>query len=228
MIANKKKFMVGFTLMAGFLTVLAIFFMPVFKGQNGLNYLDSLYNSISKGSAYYIPKMKEEVKAYEGKSVNVTLDFANDQIAQQVARLFNESGAMVNVNGSQLKVDGDLGAILENCLEDADHMYANDGEFVKKRYGYDERQVLFNWWNAFKGMGKGLTKQELRKEAKIVTAIQAKAVETAYNYYGIAPQKISDKVGIVVFSLIFYVIYTMWYGYGILFMMEGLGLQLEH
>ena len=66
------------------------------------------------------------------------------------------------------------------------------------------------------------------KEAKIVAAVQAKAIETAYNYYGIAPQKISDKMGIVLFSLIFYVVYTMWYGYGILFLMEGMGLQLEH
>jgi hypothetical protein len=228
MIANKKEFMIGFSLMAGFLVVLAIFFMPVFYGHNGLNYLDSLYNSISKGSAYYIPKMQKESQAFEGQSVNVTLDFTSEAVARQTALLFNESGAMVNVSGSQLKISGDLGVMLKKCLEDADHMYINDGEFVKTRYGYDERQALFNWWTAFKAMNKNLQKQEMFKEAKIVNAVQTKAIETAYNYYGIKAEKISDKLGIVVFSLVFYVIYTMWYGYGILFMMEGLGLQLEH
>ena len=62
MIANKKEFLKGLGLMAAFVIVLIIFFSPVFNGQNGLNYLDSLYNSISKGSAYYIPKLKEEIQ----------------------------------------------------------------------------------------------------------------------------------------------------------------------
>ena len=53
-------------------------------------------------------------------------------------------------------------------------------------------------------------------------------MECAYNYYGVVPQNIMDKWGIVVFSLVFYVIYTMWYGYSILFMFEGWGLKLEH
>ena len=60
MIANKKKFSGGLILLAVFVVVLIIIFSPVFKGQNGLEYLDALYNSISKGSAYYIPKVLEE------------------------------------------------------------------------------------------------------------------------------------------------------------------------
>jgi hypothetical protein len=228
MITKKKEFMIGFVLMIAFFVVLAIFFMPVFHGHNGLNYLDSLYNSISKGSAYYIPKMKTEAKTVEGKSVTVELDFATEDVARQTAQLFNESGAMVNINGSQLKISGDLGLMLKSCLEDSDKMYYNDGESIKSRYGYNERQALFNWWTAFKAMDKKLKEQKLFAEAKLVTAIQAKAVETAYNYYGISPQKIKEKLGIVLFSLVFYVIYTMWYGYGILFLMEGMGLQLEH
>ena len=42
------------------------FSSPRFSEANGLDYLDSLYNSISKGSAYYIPKFKEEAKAFNG------------------------------------------------------------------------------------------------------------------------------------------------------------------
>jgi hypothetical protein len=228
MIVNKKEFMLGLSLMVGFLVVLAIFFMPIYHGHNGLNYLDSLYNSISKGSAYYIPNMQKDSLAYAGQTVNVTLDFENDAVARQTAMLFNESGALVNVSGNQLKITGDLGLILKSCLEDADHMYHNKGEAIKSRYGYHERQVMFNWWTALKALDGDLKVQEKFKEAKIVSAVQAKAVETAYNYYGISAQKISEKLGIVVFSLFFYVVYTMWYGYGILFMMEGMGLQLDH
>jgi hypothetical protein len=53
-------------------------------------------------------------------------------------------------------------------------------------------------------------------------------VETSYNYYLIEPQKISDRAFIVLFSLVFYVIYTVWYGFAIMFMFEGWGMELEH
>ena len=46
MIANKKEFYGGFGMLIGFFVILIIVFSPVFKGQNGLDYLDSLYNSI--------------------------------------------------------------------------------------------------------------------------------------------------------------------------------------
>ncbi len=228
MIANKKKFSIGAGLMTGFIIVLVIIFMPVFNGQNGLDYLDSLYNSISKGSAYHIPKVRGEVDAYDGKTIMVTLDFPSDKMSRQAAMLFNQCGAMVNISGSQLKVTGDLGAILKSSLEDADRMYANDVEYLESRYGYGARPALYNWWVALKAMDRDLNNQKLFKEAKIVSVVTNKAVETAYNYFGIEAQKISDKLGIVLFSLVFYVIYTLWYGYAIMYMLEGMGLNLEH
>jgi hypothetical protein len=59
MIANKPKFMAGLTLMVLFTAVFITIFMPLFGGKNGLEYLDNLYNSISKGSAYYIDAARE-------------------------------------------------------------------------------------------------------------------------------------------------------------------------
>ena len=62
----------------------------------------------------------------------------------------------------------------------------------------------------------------------MVAAVNQKAVETAYNYYRIEPQNISDRYGIVIFSLVFYVAYTLWYGFAIMFLFEGWGMRLEH
>ena len=228
MIEKKSEFFGGVGLMAGFILVLIIIFMPVFNGQNGLNYLDALYNSISKGSAYYIPKVQDEASAFKGVTVGVTLDMASAEQAEQAAALFMQSGAMVNVSGQALKIDGGLGNILANCLTDAEKMYHNEGQAVAGKYGYDAKRVLFNWWMSFKLMERELKAQKLFKEAKIVDLVLKKAVETSYNYYQIVPQKIKDKFGIVTFSLLFYVIYTLWYGFAILFMFEGWGLKLEH
>ncbi len=228
MIANKKKFYTGLGLMVAFAVVLVIVFSPVFNGQNGLEYLDALYNSISKGSAYYIPKLREEVQPLVGNTVNLTLTLQSEKQANQTSVLFQKSGAMINVAGSILKVSGDLGKILENCLDDADAMYANDSQKVTDKYGYNEKQVLFNWWSAAKEIDKELKKQKKFKEANSVITVQKKAVETSYNYYKTDFQRISDRYGIVIFSLIFYVVYTVWYGFAFMYMFEGWGMQLGH
>ncbi|MBW1767286.1 MAG: hypothetical protein JRJ65_09585, partial [Deltaproteobacteria bacterium] len=123
MIEHKKKFFGGLGLMIGFLIVLIIFFSPIFGGENGLDYLDNLYNSISKGAAYYIPKVKSESDQYRGNSVSVTLAMGSKRQAEQIATLFKAGGAKAVVTETRLKVTGDLSKILENCLADADAMY---------------------------------------------------------------------------------------------------------
>ncbi len=228
MIADKKEFFSGLALLMGFLVVLAIIFSPVFKGQNGLEYLDDLYNSISKGSAYYIPKVKKEIETFAGTSVSATIAMADDAQAQQTAALLMKGDALVNVSGTRLKIEGDLAKILFNCLADSDRMYINDGQAVAAKYGYNERQVMYNWWQALKALNKELTNQKQFKAARAVDMVVTKTVETSYNYYRIEPQRISDRGFFVFFSLIFYVIYTLWFGFAIMFMFEGWGMKLEH
>jgi hypothetical protein len=228
MIARKKEFTLGLGLLVAFFVVLFLFFSPIFQGKNGLDYLDSLYNSISKGSAYYIPKLKEEAKSFNGNPVELSFAMANPTQAQQTSQLFMKAGAMVNVADKTLKVSGDLGKILDNCLVDADFMYKNDGKALTDKYGYGERQAVYNWWQAFKGAEKSLNDQKKFKEAKAVANISKKGIEASYNFYTIEPQSIMDRLGVVTFSLVFYVIYTLWYGFAIMFMFEGWGMQLEH
>jgi len=228
MIADKKRFFTGLGLMVAFIVVLVILFSPVLDGKNALEYSDELYNSISKGSAYYIPAVREESNKFIGVSIDVTLSMTGLIQADEIARLFTAGGAETKFLGSNLHVRGDLGAIIENCLIDADAMYNNNGDIVSVKYGYDARQATYNWWYALKEMNKKLSKQKKFKEAKLASLVAKKAVETSYNYYQIEPQKITDKIAIVIFSLIFYVIYTIWYGFAILFMFEGWGLKFGH
>ena len=233
MIENKKEFFGGFIMMAIFIAVLVAIFMPLFKGQtgkaqNGLEYLDDLYNSISKGSAYYIPAVKEKSDAYIGTEVEVTLAMADGAQAEQTLKLYEGAGCNVTASDNELKVSGDLGKIMAATLADSDSMYHNKGEEISGKYGYDERQVVYNWWTSFQAMDKDLKAQKKFEEAKILSEVVKKAVETSYNYYTIEPQNIKDKLGIVLFSLIFYVAYTLFYGFAIMFMFEGWGLKLSH
>jgi len=228
MIAHKKKFTLGLAMLIAFFTVLALFFTPIFGGLNGLDYLDGLYNSISKGSAYYIPKLKDEAKTFNGNPVELSLAMASPAQAQQTSQLLMKAGATVNVTDAKLKASGDLGKILEGVLADADAMYKNDGKAVADKYGFGERQALYTWWQAFKAIEKDLNNQKKFKEAKAVANIGKKGIEASYNFYRVEPQSIMDRLGVVVFSLVFYVIYTLWYGFAIMFIFEGWGMQLGH
>jgi len=82
MIAKVKEFYTGLGLMIGFVIVLVLFFLPFYEGKNALDYLDNLYNSISKGSAYYIPKVKEETARFNGNMVNTTLATSSPKQAE--------------------------------------------------------------------------------------------------------------------------------------------------
>ncbi len=228
MIAHKKKFSLGVGMLMAFAVVLAIIFSPVFGGQNALNFLDDTYNSISKGSAYYIPEIKEKGKKYSGVEIAVTLNMLSDLAARQTALLFEKAGTTMQITGPKLAVRGDLGKIFDNCLEDAERMYHNDGRAIQAKYDMNERVVLYNWHDALKAMEKDLNLQKRFKEANMVGLVSNKAVDLAYNYYSIEPKNITDSLRVVICSLIFYVVYTLWFGFSILFMFEGWGMHLEH
>lgn len=228
MIVNKKIFFKGFFMLALFIGVLVLLFMPLINGQNSMQYLDSLYNSISKGSAYYIPKVKEEAQILNGRTVSLSLPYDHEDQAQKTKILFERAGAQAAFEGGALTVTGDLGAMMTGCLEDADAMYYNDGAKVSGKYGYNERRVLYNWAHAIELTVHELKGQKKFEEAKILETALEKGVQASYNYYQVEPQSIRERLGVVIASLVFYVIYTLWYGFAIMYLFEGWGMQLEH
>jgi len=228
MIRKKKEFSLGLVMLAGFFVVLALIFMPLFEGKNGLEYLDNLFNSIAKGSAYYVPKVREDIREMGPSRVELALALDSAAQAEKASRLFMRAGALVNVQGDKLTVSGELGAMIAAALEDADAMYRNEGAAVSGRAGFPEREVLYTWYRAFKAAEKALQGEKKFKEARVIAQLNQKAIEPAYNFYGVEAQRILDRAGVVVFSLVFYVVYTLWYGFAILFLFEGWGMQLEH
>ncbi|TKB08020.1 hypothetical protein [Desulforhopalus sp. IMCC35007] len=226
---QKKLKMRGIIMLLAFFALLLAIFSPIFPGKvNGLDYMDNMFNMISKGSSYFIPESIKATEQYAGKMIDVNIKMENDQQATDTAKLFQASGAEVTVSGNELAVKGDMAGIMKASLEDADQMFHNNGSVLADKYGYGEKQVLFNWWTAFKSMGKDLTKQESFKQAKTITSIQSKALEPAYNYYGVQAGSYKDSFLLIFAALGFYVCYTLWYGFGIMYLFEGLGLKIGH
>jgi hypothetical protein len=221
-----KELGIGLFLMVTFIAVMIIIFMPIIEGDNALNYLDNLYNSISKGSANYIEKVRHQVEEHGSEVVTLNLKMADSAAAVRAEMLFARAGVTTAVEGSDLMVNGDLLSIFEICLEDAEAAYLNDGDGLKATYGDEARAIIHSWWLSLGAMEKDLNRQKLFPAAQLTHTVQAKTIECAYNFYGIEAQAIKDRWGTVLFSLVFYVVYTIWYGYAIMYIFEGLGFEL--
>jgi hypothetical protein len=192
MIANKKKFGTGILLMVAFCVVLVAMFMPFFDGKNGLEYLDDLYNSISKGSAYYIPKASDDAENSNGQQISVTLAMKTPNRPIRPPRLFNAAGALVNV-GDDLEGQRRLGQILFTSLDDAKLMYDNNGEQSVPNTATTSAGCFTTGGGQCQAMVADLNKQEAVQGSQGGQTVNTKAIETAYNYYGIHAQNISER-----------------------------------
>jgi hypothetical protein len=228
-IKNKSTFFTGAFLAVTFFGVLALIFSPIFgEGRNGLTYADDMFNKLAKGSSYFIPKVAKSNEKFKGTQLALVIKL--DKPEQQNAgamKLLASAGATVKTANTDIQMTGDLGMLMSKVLRDADDMYKNNGAAVAKRYGVDEKEAMASWWNMLKVMDKTLKKQGKIEEAKIVSDVMKKAVEPANNFYKIEAQQVSEKAGIMTGLLVFYVIYTMWWGFAIFYMFDGIGLTMK-
>jgi hypothetical protein len=226
-VKNKKQFVWGLTLGASFAVILLLMFSPLFHGENSLQAADRLFNSIAKGSTYYFPGLQEKNEHYKDVKFEVTLKLADEDMAGKATKLLAEAGVGAAVDGAEVKASGYMGQVVQAALEDSEAMFNNQGEEIAAKYGYPGKEVLYVWWSTFKSLDKELKKQKMFAEASFLADVVKKGVEVGYNFYGISPQKASSRAGILSFSLVFYVIYTLWWGYAILFLFEGVGMQMK-
>ena len=61
----------------------------------------------------------------------------------------------------------------------------------------------------------------------MLNTVNQRAIEPAYNFYGIPAESIMTKIPTVTGLLVFYVVYTMWYGFGIFDIFNGIGLSMS-
>lgn len=227
LVKHKGQFIKGLLLLISFAVVLFLMFTPLFNGENALKASDRLFNSISKGSTNYIPGIIKQNAAYKAEDINVNLKLKDDAVAGKAAKILTVAGTKAAANGSQVTVSGSLTGILGAALKDSEALFNNKDTDFEPRYGVRGREALFVWWNALREIDKDLTRQKRFKDAKFVSLVVKKAVEPAYNYFGISPQTAGSRAGVLTFSLVFYVVYTLWWGVAVLMLFEGFGLQLK-
>ena len=243
----KKHMALGILLAISFWVVLFLMFSPIFpktaegQPQNGLQWADELFNQLAKGSSYFIPKVQKSNEKFMGKMFSATINVGKpedkpgdgEKRAERASKLFMiNPGAKVEVSGTQLKIEGDLGLVLKAALDDADMMFKNEGDKIKAKYAVamttdDEKQMFRQWNNVLPKIDKVFKKERMIEESQIVAQVTKKAIEAGYNFYKVDAKKVKDEAGLMTFLLVFYVAYTMWWGFAIFFIFEGIGLSMK-
>lgn len=227
LVKNTKPFLMGIALAVSFLIVLALIFSPLFDGMNGLEYSDHLFNKLAKGSSYFIGDLEKSNEDFKGKAFSLTIDVIKPELVDKAVKVLGSAGVQVNKDNTRLTMKGDLGVMLAKVLNDSDAMYKNDGQKITKIYGFDERDVMEAWHVVLKGMTKVFQKEAKAELLEITERVIRKGIEPAFNFYKIEGQKVSDKAFTLIGLLLFYILYTMWWGYAIFMMFDGLGLSMK-
>ncbi len=226
-LVHKKSFFKGLFMTVVFTAVLIVMFMPLFDGDNAFRASDKLFNSISKGSTDYIPGLQKSVPQYNKEKISLDMEMESEAIAEHATKLLSPICDTATSSGAKLQADCNLGKVLNTALVDATAMFHNDGEKVAKKYGIEERLATYSWWQTLKAVEKSLTNEERFSQAAFVKEVMARGVEVGYNFYKIEAETVSSKWGLLVFALVFYVLYTLWWGFAIYYLAEGLGLELK-
>jgi hypothetical protein len=223
---NKTALSKGAFLALTFFGVLFLIFMPIFgDGKNGLVFSDDMFNKLSKGSSYFIPAVIKSNERFMNTEFRIQFKMDKEKQVQNALKVLTVAGATAEASGLDIKLSGNLGKLMANALKDSDEMYKNNGKAVRDRYGIEEKEVMVTWWNIMRPLDKAFKKEGKIEEAKLVSDVMKKAVETSHNFYGIEAQKVTEKAVIMSGLLIFYVLYTMWWGFAIYYLFEGMGLS---
>jgi hypothetical protein len=219
---------IGLFLSITFVGILALIFSPVFgDGKNGLEYSDALFNKLAKGSSYFIPKLTSDLNEVEKEEISVSVKMENADQAAKAAKLFEQGAPDTTLQGDQLNIKGNLAKLLGVVLEDSKSMYFNKGDEVREKRGIDEMEVMTTWWTTLNRAAKELQKSKKSEQANMILEVMKKGIEPAYNFYKIEPQSIFDKAFTATSLLVFYVVYTIWWGFGIFYLFDGLGLSMK-
>lgn len=226
-VKNKKYAFWGSGLALSFILVFFYLFTPTFdNGLNAFEAADKMFNSISKGSVYYIPDLLQKAEDQGQNTVVFQLKKMKEQTADRVAVVLTVHGKSLSYDPDQKHLEGMSSMIVRQGLDDAEILFKNDGERLERRYGISGRKVILAWWEVFRQLELHLKDQKQFDEAAFIHEARIKGLEIAYNYYGIEPEKVKDELWRMIFALLFYVVYTMWWGYAIFFLFEAVGLTM--
>lgn len=184
--------------------------------------------SFPKARRILFPACVTTLRPWPASRVTVSVKLKKPDLAPVAVQVLQKAGASnVSAADGRVSFSGDLGVILSSATDDADALYHNKAEAVSLKYdGAPALKTAAAWWYVLSPTIKELQKQKMVTAAQVVDHVVRRAVEPGNNFYSVPPAKVADHVWLMSAMLIFYVLYTLWYGFAIFELFEGIGLAM--
>lgn len=235
LIRERRPFFWGILLLVSFAIMAITMLQPVFRDSEGvrissLQFADAVFNSLSKGSSWFVPQVREEIAALPRTDVDLSVRLARPALAPVILRLLTDTGITDSVfSNGNISFRGNFNAVLKAAAEDAALLYDNKGEELASRYGGEQPlRIAQAWWQLLEPAVKELQRMERLQAARVVEMVVKKAIEPGNNFYGLPVARVAENIPLICAMLAFYVLYAIWYGFGIYRLFEGLGLLGPH
>jgi hypothetical protein len=224
-VVRKTEFTVGVILTLTFFIILFVLHSGTLfgiKGKSLVDYTDEMFVSVSKGSVYFIPQIIKKSNEYVGRTIDIKI-----KGDEKTAMLFEKANASVELEKTELKIKGDLGEIQKSAAQDADLLFNGEDKRLQDKYGFSGKEVIKRWWTSLKAMEGPLRKAKKFEEIELLSKVRIKALEPAFNYYGVEAASAGDYALGITSIVVCYVLYTVWWGFAIYFLCEGVGLLVR-
>jgi len=231
-VTNRRRFALGAAGLAAFLAVLAFWIAPGAGGTSWLSRADGFFNRLSKDSAFRgLPELRARAESFRGTAFSVSVATENPEDAAALAAVFRlalagsaGTGAGAEADGCRARLAGDLGAAALALMDDAEELHRGGDERLLARFGLSGREVVYRYWQALGAIRGDCLRRGETAAAALAGDLRTRVCEPAYNFHGIAPASASESCGTLALLLGFYVAYTVWFGFSILLLFEGLGI----
>jgi uncharacterized protein len=226
LIMNPTKLRIGIVGLGCFAVVLGFGLSPVYNQKNVLHFADNFFNQLAKNSVDYISQGHKKADDFKNKSIDIGIHPREIVDANRLAKVIASNGLEAKIlDDGRVRIRGSLHNLAEAALADANYAFVNYSEKAAEKYQMGLYDVTYCWWNIFDSLTRRYNQENNAAEADFRKFMATKILEPAYNFRGIAAVKFRDNVLPVVLLLGFYVLYTLWYGFSILYIFEGLGIS---
>jgi hypothetical protein len=225
-VRNKRKFWIGLSGLILFSVILGLWLRPWGTHRSGLEWADHLFNRLAKNSTYFIPGAVELARKFEGTSVDFGVHSRWPGTDERMAQVIRANGfSAVLLGDGRVRIEGDLGRLGHAAAADAELLFKGYDRDLQAKYGVNGKEAVYYWWTAFDGLTRRFIQENRSSEADFARWITGRVLEPAYNFAGIEPGSFGENVWAVIFFLGSYLVYTLLYGFSILYLFEGLGIE---
>jgi len=225
-IVHPRPFWLGVAGLVVVFLVLGVSAAPVYEGRSSLMWADRFFNRLAKDSANSLAKARALAGTCAPLQIDMGVHPRDLADPEKLIGLLARAGIPSRATGDgRVRVQAPFADILAAATADAALAFANRFDDLREKYGFSGEDAIYAWWLIFDGLTRRFVQEGLSAQTEMAKFMSTKVLEPAYNFRGIQARPIHENALPVVGLLTFYVIYTLWYGFAILSLFEGLGIS---